>query len=52
VRPEEVDVLAPSSDDRLTLVTCYPFHFIGPAPRRLIWQARRVDSKVDTATLR
>lgn len=52
VRPEEVDVLAPSSDDRLTLVTCYPFHFIGPAPRRLIWQARRVDSDVDTAALR
>jgi sortase A len=52
VAPEEVEALSPSSDDRLTLVTCYPFHFIGPAPRRLVWQAHRVEAEVDAAVLR
>lgn len=46
VTPEEVEALAPSSDDRLTLVTCYPFHFLGAAPYRLVWRANRVDSDV------
>ena len=31
------------SDDsgaKLTLITCYPFHYLGPAPRRYIVEAR------------
>lgn len=28
--------LAPSSQARLTLITCYPIHHLGPAPRRLV----------------
>src|SRR5262249_4696073 len=39
VAPENVAALAPSSDSRLTLTTCYPFRWIGPAPYRLIWTA-------------
>jgi sortase A len=40
VAPDEVQVLAPSSDDQLTLVTCYPFYMVGPAPKRFIVHAR------------
>ena len=32
VEPENVAVLAASEDNVLTLVTCYPFDYIGPAP--------------------
>ena len=43
VRPDEVGVLAPTSGERtLTLVTCYPFYFVGPAPKRFIVQARQI----------
>jgi sortase A len=37
--PEQVDVLDAGSQPRLILVTCYPFHYIGAAPRRFIVQA-------------
>jgi sortase A len=40
VEPAEVQVLAPTSDERLTLVTCYPFYVVGPAPKRYIVRAR------------
>jgi len=39
VRPESVDVLAPDGNEILTLVTCYPFHFVGSAPNRFIVRA-------------
>ena len=41
VEPEEVSVLAASAEPELTLVTCYPFHYIGAAPQRFIVRARR-----------
>jgi sortase A len=41
VEPEETEVLENSSGDILTLVTCYPFSFVGSAPRRFIVRARR-----------
>jgi sortase A len=34
-----VHVLAPTTAATLTLVTCYPFYFIGEAPRRYIVKA-------------
>lgn len=37
--PEDVSVLQPSSEALLTLVTCYPFYFVGSAPQRFIVQA-------------
>lgn len=36
VSPNELSVVGPSSDTRLTLVTCYPTYYIGPAPKRLV----------------
>jgi sortase A len=39
VDPEDVSVLDPTSTRSLTLVTCYPFYFVGPAPRRFIVRA-------------
>ena len=42
VSPHDVAVLAPSGNEILTLVTCYPFYFVGPAPDRFIVRAERV----------
>lgn len=42
VSPEEVTVLDPTSNQVLTLVTCHPFYFVGPAPDRFIVRAERV----------
>jgi len=39
VRPEQTDVLAPTETPTLTLVTCFPFSFIGHAPERYIVSA-------------
>lgn len=36
VDPSDVAVLAPTPSPRLTLITCYPFNFIGHAPKRLV----------------
>ena len=40
VQPNDVRVLAPTKTATITLVTCYPFYFVGPAPQRFIVQAR------------
>ena len=42
VSPSETDVLKPTDSATLTLITCYPFNFIGPAPQRFIVRARHV----------
>jgi len=39
VTPDAVDVLLPRSTPSLTLVTCYPFYFVGSAPQRFIVSA-------------
>lgn len=44
VAPEDVYVLDDIGRPILTLVTCYPFHYIGAAPKRFIVQAHRVGS--------
>ncbi len=36
VKPDRGDLLDDSGTPRLTLVTCYPFHWIGPAPERFV----------------
>jgi sortase A len=41
VDPEDVSVLAPTLTRSLTLVTCYPFYHVGPAPQRYIVRAVR-----------
>jgi sortase A len=40
VRPDDMSVLAAASDSALTLVTCYPFYFVGPASDRFVVHAR------------
>jgi sortase A len=42
VSPSDVTVLESSGHETLTLVTCYPFYFVGPAPDRFIVRAARV----------
>jgi sortase A len=39
VTPDTTSVLEETSRDALTLVTCYPFYFVGHAPKRFIVQA-------------
>ncbi|MCK7593057.1 class D sortase [Pseudomarimonas salicorniae] len=39
VDPSDLSALEPTSREALTLVTCYPFYFVGPAPRRFIVRA-------------
>ncbi|MGH9342166.1 MAG: class D sortase [Terriglobia bacterium] len=36
VTPRDVDVLLPQPEPSLTLVTCYPFYYIGSAPKRFV----------------
>jgi len=42
VRPSDIGVLAKAPGRDLTLVTCYPFYYIGSAPERFIVHARKV----------
>lgn len=42
VEPDEVWVLQPWDGVHLTLVTCYPFTYVGPSPQRFIVHAERV----------
>lgn len=39
VEPEDLRVLDPTDRPTLTLITCYPFNYIGSAPRRFIVRA-------------
>jgi sortase A len=41
VEPDNAGALAPSSDNVLTMVTCYPFYYVGDAPRRFVVRARQ-----------
>jgi sortase A len=40
--PSDVGILAPTTESSLTLVTCYPFYYIGAAPKRYIVHAHRL----------
>ncbi len=46
VEPKEVSVLDPTPVPVLTLVTCYPFYFVGSAPQRYIVRAVKRDEAV------
>jgi sortase A len=43
VTPEEVSVLAPTAFPTVTLVTCFPFYYVGSAPQRCIVRAVLVE---------
>jgi len=50
VQPTDVSVLDPSPDEKtLTLVTCYPFYFVGNAPKRFIVRALQAYSPIGPA---
>jgi LPXTG-site transpeptidase (sortase) family protein len=42
VTPSDVRVLNPTPQPSLTLVTCYPFYFVGDAPKRFIVKAQLI----------
>ena len=51
VDPEDVSVLKQTADAQLTLITCYPTYYIGPAPKRLVVFSKLVpDSSKDVAS--
>src|SRR5687767_5964574 len=51
VAPEDVSVLDPTDMRALTLVTCFPFYFSGPAPQRFIVRAVRDEDARFTAAV-
>jgi len=51
VTPTHVEVLRQTTDAELTLVTCYPFRYKGPSPKRFIVHATRiVDDRLSKST--
>lgn len=42
VTPQDVEVLNASAQPEITLVTCYPFYYVGSAPDRFVVKARQV----------
>lgn len=50
VAPDQTWVLQPSSRESLTLITCYPFHFIGSAPQRYVVRAHRLSEDASPGT--
>jgi sortase A len=45
VPPTDVSVLRPRSHPALTLITCYPFYFVGDAPQRYVVHASLIDDR-------
>jgi sortase A len=41
VGPKDTSAVDITSGDKLTLITCYPFYYIGPAPKRFIVEATK-----------
>ncbi len=50
VEPSDVSVLDPAKDSRLTLITCYPTYYIGPAPKRLVVFTKLVGERPERDT--
>jgi sortase A len=48
VDPDDVSVLNPTTDTHLTLITCYPTYYIGPAPERLVVFSKLVEHTPET----
>ena len=51
VRPDDLSVLAPTETQTLTLITCYPFGYIGNAPKRFVVHADRVTAPAADAAV-
>lgn len=51
VEPEDMSVLNKSNEAVLTLVTCYPFYYVGPAPKRFIVRAVGIPERQDSKSM-
>jgi LPXTG-site transpeptidase (sortase) family protein len=49
IDPEDLSVLQQGKEKRLTLITCYPTYYIGPAPDRLVVFAKLIDNHSETS---
>ncbi len=47
VDPSDISVLAPTDGPTITLVTCYPFYFVGDAPKRYIVKGELLSNQVN-----
>ena len=47
VLPDDISVIRQTHDPQLTLITCYPTYYIGPAPKRLVVFSKLVNSTDD-----
>jgi LPXTG-site transpeptidase (sortase) family protein len=47
VTPDDISVLRRTKDPRLTLITCYPTYYIGPAPERLVVFSKLIERSPD-----
>jgi sortase A len=52
VEPNNISVLEDSDTAILTLVTCYPFYFVGPAPKRFVVRAHRASGEAFAPRMR
>ena len=50
VEPDDLSVLKPTIDAQLTLITCYPTYYIGPAPKRLIIFSKLAEPATEVQT--
>ncbi len=50
VMPDRSDVLSPTPEPHLTLVTCFPFYYVGSAPKRFIVHAREIEPAAPATT--
>ncbi|HEX6898927.1 MAG TPA: class D sortase [Thermoanaerobaculia bacterium] len=48
VQPQDTHVLDETDGPAITLVTCYPFSYVGPAPKRFIVRAHRIEEGSNT----
>lgn len=47
VEPQDAALLEETRDERLTLVSCYPFRWTGPAPYRIVWIGRPLSASAE-----
>jgi sortase A len=52
VEPDDLSVIRPVNGSELTLITCYPTYYIGPAPKRLVVFSQLVGDHVAPAGTR
>ena len=51
VKPDDLWVLDPTPVSMLTLISCYPFNFIGNAPKRFIVRAERMPTRPQASAM-